>query len=296
VIYGPFAFASVKDQNVNIGGKLLVLVFLLGTSLAHAQGAAKKDSTPPVPSAAFAPVQSAPAPPATETSSSSDTPSATPGPAPQAWGPAVTEPPAARPVAAPSNAVSDDENGSRHAGAHLHDGFYTRLGLGIGYISATTEHDSAINGWGVAPDVWIGGSPTPGLAIGVTFNGVSVPNPHAEISAADSGGLGPVSGEAHGTLTYSVFGLFADYYPAPARGLHFMAGLNYSVFQFAADNGQSSKPASGVGLFGGLGYEWWIGNEWSVGPLARLHWASVSDDGGSTSVLSPVLLLGFTYH
>jgi hypothetical protein len=168
--------------------------------------------------------------------------------------------------------------------------------LGIGHISATTENDSTISGWGVAPDVWIGGSPAPGLAIGVTLSGVSVADPEADISAADSGGLGRVTGEAHGTLTYSIFGLFADYYPAPTGGLHFMAGVNYSVFKFAPDTGESAAPASGFGLFGGLGYEWWIGDEWSVGPLARLHWASVSDDGGTTSVLSPVFMLGFTYH
>jgi hypothetical protein len=274
---------------VNIGGKLLVLVSLLAAPLAQAQGA---DAKPPVPSATFAPVETAPSPAPTPAPPSPDAPSATPAPAPV---------PAARPTAAPSNQASEDEvsdngDGERQPGARLHDGFYLRLALGVGHLSATSEKDSTMSGWGVAPDVWIGGSPVPGLALGVTFSGLSVPNPEADISAADSGGLGRVTGEARGTLTYSIFGLFADYYPAPTGGLHVMAGLNYSVFKFALENGESSAAASGVGLFGGLGYEWWIGKEWSVGPLARVHWASVSDTGGKTSVLAPVLLLGFTYH
>jgi len=283
---------------VNIGGKPFLLMILLGAPLAQAQaqaqGAAKKEAAPPVPSATFAPVPSAP--PSTE----ADAPEVsfgTPEPAPP---PPASPPPAVPPAAAPSTPSSNegagDQNGAPRPGARLHDGFYTRLGLGVGYIATTSERDSTINGWGVAPDFWIGGSPTPGLAIGVTFSGVSASEPHADISEADSIGGERLTGDLHGTLTYSIFGLFADYYPAPTRGLHFMAGLNYSVLQLTADSGEKSVPASGFGLFGGLGYEWWIGDEWSVGPLARLHWASVSDDGGSTSVLSPVLLLGFTYH
>ena len=280
---------------MNTGGQLLLLAILLQAPLAQAQSTVKKEAAPPVPSATFAPVPSAPPP--TDAASAPEVSFNTPEPAPP---PPVAPPPAVPPAAATSSASSDeeagDENGALPRGAHLHDGFYTRLGLGIGHISGTSENDSKINGWGVAPDIWIGGSPIPGLAIGATFSGVSAVNPHADITAADSGGRGPVSGDARGTLTYSIFGLFADYYPAPTGGLHFMGGVNYSVFQFKPEGGDGLDPASGFGLFGGLGYEWWIGNEWSVGPVARLHWASVSDAGGSTSVLSPVFLVGFTYH
>jgi len=277
---------------VNIGKKLLLLTILLQAPVAEAQQPSKKEASPATPSAAFAPVPTSPAP-----STESGAPDVSFGPAEQAPPPPASAPPAV-PAAAASTAASNEEAGadSPPPGAHLHDGFYTRLGLGVGYISGTTENDSSISGWGVAPDIWIGGSPTPGLALGVTLSGVSAPNPHADVAAADSGGVGAVSGDARGTLTYSIFGLFADYYPMPRGGLHFMGGFNYSVFQFKPEEGEASSSDSGFGLFGGLGYEWWIGNEWSVGPLARLHWASVSSSGVSTSVLSPVLLLGFTYH
>lgn len=277
-----------------------LLACVLGTSLAHAQGPAKdQGALAPRSTDSFAPVAPEPATPAAEASS------ATPDPPAEAP-PAAPAPPAAKPrparvLVAPASeqpetaeTVQDEEEDK--GGAHVHDGFYMRLALGVGHISASTEKASTLSGWGVAPDIWIGGSPIPGLAIGVTFNGVSVTDPHAEITAADSGGLGPVSGDAPGTLTYSVFGLAGDFYPAPTGGLHFMAGINYSAFNFTADHGQETKPASGIGLLGGVGYEWWIGREWSVGPLARLHWASVSDAGTTFSILSPVLLLGFTYH
>jgi hypothetical protein len=302
----------------------IVLGLVLAARLAHAQGEPGSKAAAPASSGSF---DASPAPPSSNVDPSTTQPPAQPAPpapdsgvtsppaaigsAPDAIPPAgepSREPRSARVLAAPatdssnrdertSESVEAAEERELHArGFHVHDGFYLRLGLGAGFLSVRSEHDSTFKGWGVAPDIWIGGSPIPGLAIGVTLNGVSVVNPHLSATAADTGGLGPVSGEAPGTLTYSVFGVFADYYPEPSGGLHFMAGLNYSVAQFDAENGPDSDPASGVGLTGGLGYEWWIGRDWSVGPLARLHWASVSDVGGKLTVLSPVFLLGFTYH
>jgi hypothetical protein len=194
----------------------------------------------------------------------------------------------------------DDEEKKRKAPKErdyrVHDGFYLRAALGTGYISATTDNDSEISGWGIAPDIWIGGSPTPGLALAATLNGVTAPSPHATISAAESGGAGQVQGTIRGSLVYSAIGLVADIYPTPREGLHFMAGANYSTLHFDYDNGAQSGPATGVGLVGGVGYEAWIGREWSLGPLARLHWASVSQGRDTPSVLSPVFLLGLTYH
>lgn len=310
----------------------VLLVLVLWTPFAFAQGPIrqKAETAPPPSSGAFvlpsdepaAPVPPpAPAPPAaTGTPSAESTPpNPVPGDAAASGGDGgdgapesantqtAPAPRPARVIAAPSGErpdaggadetpPDDDEDQLHRRGFHVHDGFYLRLALGAGYVVATSENDSKLKGWGIAPDIWIGGSPAPGLAIGVTFNGVSAPDPHIDATAADTGGLGPISGEASGTLTYSVFGLFADYYPDPTGGLHLMAGVNYSVMKFEADNGVESDPASGIGLAGGIGYEWWIGREWSVGPLARLHWASLSDAGATTTVLSPVFLLGFTNH
>jgi len=286
------------------------------TPLPPSSGAFAADSAEPAPSGSPpAPAGPTPAVPVVPSSSAPESGASAPMSPPEGTvapeaadsaAPRSKEPRAARVIAAPSNELPDaaeseepglgDEEELHKRGHHVHDGFYLRLGLGAGYLMATSENDSTFKGWGIAPDVWIGGSPTPGLAIGVTFNGISTPDPYLNATAADTGGLGAVSGEAPGTLTYSVFGVFADYYPNPTGGFHLMAGLNYSLMKFEADNGLESDAATGVGLTGGLGYEWWIGNEWSVGPLARLHWASVSDVGGQTSVLAPVFLLGFTYH
>jgi hypothetical protein len=293
---------------VKIGGRLLVLS-LLSAPLSHAQAPASKAAPAAAPpsSATFgpdaeAPTTAAPAPPPAPPATVPDA-----GPEPEPAPPASSN--GARParvMMAPSSEAPeardeeptpvDEAEEPKAPHGHLHDGFYLRLALGVGYISAATKNDSSLTGWGVAPDIWMGGSPIPGLAIGVTFNGVSSASPHADIAAADSGGVGHVSGDIHGSLTYSVFGLVADIYPMPRAGLHFMAGVNYSVLKLDPDNGVEVDAASGVGLVGGVGYEWWIARDWSVGPLARLHWASVSDDVDTFTLLSPVILLGFTYH
>jgi hypothetical protein len=178
----------------------------------------------------------------------------------------------------------------------LHDGLYYRVAFGAGHFRARSENGSSVSGWGFSPEFWIGGSPVVGLALGGTVGFLLVPNPDAAITAADSDGAGDVSGEARGIVTYSTIGVFADYYPMPRAGLHIMTGLNLSSFKFTADSGQESQPASGLGVFAGVGYEWWAGEQWSVGPLVRLHWASVSDDGGTNSILSPVFMLGITNH
>jgi hypothetical protein len=52
----------------------------------------------------------------------------------------------------------------------------------------------------------------------------------------------------------------------------------------------------------GFGYEWWIGDEWSMGVLGRLSIAVLGeeDDRGRdfsrVAVASPAFLLSVTYH
>jgi hypothetical protein len=127
------------------------------------------------------------------------------------------------------------------------------------------------------------------------WSALLVADPDASISAADNNGVA-VSGQARGLTILSSLGTFVDFYPDPRTGLHFMAGLTYSSFSFTNEAGESSEAASGVGLFGGAGYEAWVSSEWSLGLLTRLQWAALSDSSGTTTALAPVLLLGLTCH
>jgi hypothetical protein len=234
---------------------------------------------------------------------------ATPGAADAASsgsGPGPAEPhaptvPAARaPTAAATSwdEPTDDDDGKANGVTHgrrFHDGAYSRYGIGGAYQSVTSGGGSTLTGGGVSVDAWFGGTPAPGWAIGAIWSALLVADPDASISAADNNGVA-VSGQARGLTVLSSLGPFVDVYPDPRAGLHFMAGVTYSSFSFTTDAGESSESATGVGLFGGAGYEAWIGSEWSLGLLTRLQWASLSDSSGTTTALAPVLLLGLTCH
>ncbi|WP_207750261.1 hypothetical protein, partial [Clostridioides difficile] len=60
---------------------------------------------------------------------------------------------------------------------------------------------------------------------------------------------------------------------------------------------------TGVGYMVGAGYEAWVGEQWSLGVLFRLQYATPSlkaDDGSTASVdtksFVPAVLIGVTYH
>ena len=51
----------------------------------------------------------------------------------------------------------------------------------------------------------------------------------------------------------------------------------------------------------GVGYEWWVGDEWSLGLLGRISYGSMSgsDDRGVSwthTTYAPALLLSATYN
>ncbi len=223
-------------------------------------------------------------------------PSIGPGPAePQAQLAAAAHAPTAAATSWDEPTDDDDTTNRVTRSKRFHDGAYSRYGFGGGYQSATSGGGSTISGGGVSVDAWFGGTPAPGWAIGAMWSALLVADPDASISAADNNGVA-VSGQAQGLTIFSSLGPFVDFYPDPRTGLHFMAGLTYSSFSFTNAAGESSESATGVGLFGGAGYEAWLSSEWSLGLLARLQWASLSDPSGTTTAFAPVLLLGLTCH
>jgi hypothetical protein len=106
----------------------------------------------------------------------------------------------------------------------------------------------------------------------------------------------------------TIFGPFVDWYPNPRSGFHLQAALGIAALtsgngdRFDSDDDDDDYRAFGAGIVLGLGYEWWVGNEWSLGVLARTQAAGLEgeDDSGVRWVhaagASPSLLLTLTYH
>jgi hypothetical protein len=175
-------------------------------------------------------------------------------------------------------------------GAHLHDGFYLRVGAGLGYLNGKISSDAlpgklTLSGVGLAVDVAAGLSVIPGWVIGGRAMVVTTYNPKLK----DSYGT---NDKVDATLYMLQF--VTDIYPMPAKGLHFMAGVGPMTMEIAQDvpagqtttyyySGSSSdnkarSTASGLALSLGGGWETWVSKQWSLGGLIMLNFAWMEQD------------------
>jgi hypothetical protein len=161
------------------------------------------------------------------------------------------------------------------AGYHVHDGFYLRLGLGLGggSTSISTNRDSAPNfelgGAGLAGNLWLGGTPWRGIAIGglISLQGMNEGDTVVEGDETDEGMNG-------GMLMLAPF---IDAFPDPQRGLHFGGALGLAFMSAKAKSKDLEQrflvkdyEGGGLGLSGWIGYMGWVGQEWSLGGLLQL--------------------------
>lgn len=181
---------------------------------------------------------------------------------------------------------------------HTHDGFFMRLGLNFGpnMTSQTIDPgglESDFSGLQIGSDLMLGGTPVPGLVLGGTLLWGRTADPTVE-----SGGQ---SRTLDGSLILLGLGFFANYYFDPTQGLHAQAILGYGAIDFVSSSGASGgNDPSGAILGLGVGYDFWIGNQWSVGPFGRVLYSNMSvEEGGVTAKVTqlyPSIGVAFTLH
>ncbi len=170
------------------------------------------------------------------------------------------------------------------------DGFFLGLHPTLGYLMLRERGgNGASSGLGFGFDALLGGSPTEGLAVGAILGGMGFPKPSREGAVADLGS----------DIVFSWFhiGGFADYYPDPGSGLHLLAELAYAQLSSSGDRAQS-QDYHGFALAGGLGYDWWVSANWSLGFTGRFTFASLRHQelGSDFWVLLPGFNFTATYH
>jgi hypothetical protein len=238
---------------------------------------------PPPPPAGEAPPQAQPAPPPPGAGAPPPGAGAPPpgayGPPPGAYGYPAEPPP---PMGPPPD-----------AGVHQHDGFYLRMGLGGGYASfdgSVVGIDTSIKGGGGAMELLLGGTPAPGFVIGGGFIFTSLNKPKVKV--------GNLEADATNNLSFGMIGVFADYYIDPTAGFHIQGMLGYANAQ--PETNGSNNSVAGPGFFLGAGYDFWVGDQWSIGPNARFVYASVkntnSDIDEKYSVTGFQILFSATLH
>ncbi len=180
-----------------------------------------------------------------------------------------------------------------------HDGLYLRLGIGPGYAFGKNELDDAnvkadVKGFAVSTELAIGGTLAPGLVLGVGSYSMVVPSP---TYSSDTGPDVDV-----GTHHVSGLGPFIDYYFDPHGGAHAELGLLLSAIYIQKKDQQEAASGAGFGAVLGGGYEFWIGEQWSMGPVFRIATYRDKVEGSDTNVKStlslwaPSVLFGATYH
>jgi hypothetical protein len=187
---------------------------------------------------------------------------------------------------------------------HDHDGFYFHAGTGLSGFDARIRSDvldRRVGGLSTSSDLAVGGTPMRGVAVGATWlrSSILVTTEPSDATAGNPLGI-QVTG-----ASLNVVGPFARYYPESREGLHldFATGLAaLTGLRREADPSDGRHVAFGGGFVLGIGYEAWVGEQWSLGIATRLVTALVSerDEAGVDWLVGmgafPNVLIGVTYH
>jgi len=181
------------------------------------------------------------------------------------------------------------------AEGRTHDGLQFRGTVGLGYISDAESSNATLHGGAGVLEVYLGGTPARGLVIGGFLSGASAIGP-----SVTADGLTVSSNDTR--LTLVTVGPYIDYYPNPHEGLHILGTLGFADLTASYDDGTISASDSGTGVTvgGGIGYDWWVGRDWSLGILGRFTFAATKRtvDGLNVSedTVVPALLFSFSYQ
>lgn len=182
-----------------------------------------------------------------------------------------------------------------------HDGFFARAEVGIALFAADVREPlyalgrTRTQGYGESSGLWAGGTPKRGLVIG---GGIWTARIDPTFTV-DGRRVSPDDDSVKVTLAR--FGPIIDWYPDPRAGFHAQVTPAIALLVESDEKGKPIEPgAIGPALAFGLGYEWFISRDFSLGLLARFGVARVdrSRAGRHERTLweTPELMLAYTYH
>lgn len=126
----------------------------------------------------------------------------------------------------------------------------------------------------------------PGFVLGGALLGHAFSEPDFELK--DSSGNTTDVDTSNETITFSVIGLFGQYYFDPTSGGYLQALIGFGQLDDDDDDDNSEERPSGA-VFGiGGGYDFWVGEQWSIGPELRIMYAPLKYEesltlGGTTA-------------
>lgn len=178
--------------------------------------------------------------------------------------------------------------------AHVHDGFYVRTGFGVGYVNLQANAgtpDETITGEGVNWELLLGGTLESGFVVGGGLVLTHAGGP----KSTSAGGEHVITSTSLGLI-----GVLGQYYFDDTSGTY-LQGVGGIAIALNRDRSiGTSHSLWGVGVGIAVGHDFWVGEHWSIGPAARLSWASLRDTdqyaNGVYTLWHPSILLGATLH
>ena len=169
-----------------------------------------------------------------------------------------------------------------------HDGFYMSLQAGFGYLSTSTDFDETLSGVTYSSAVMLGGTVGPVvIGGGFTYDNAFSPTYKAGGQEVD---LDDVK------LYLLGFGGFADIYVDPAEGLHFPIFLGWGGLEASVNGNVGGSDPTGLVVAVGGGYDFWVADEWSVGPLARFTYAPLKLNDASYNTKQFTVVADIKFH
>lgn len=181
------------------------------------------------------------------------------------------------------------------ADALTHDGFYMSFEAGIGYLSASMDapnYEQSMSSTTFSSGLLLGGTVGP-VVIGGGFTYDYGFSPSAEVNGQE--------GDLEDVKLYLIgIGAFADYYVEPGGGLHFLGFLGWGGLESSYKGDAGGSDPTGLLVTLGGGYDFWVADEWSIGPLARFTYAPLSYESAGSDLDVPTwhfsAVAEFTYH
>jgi hypothetical protein len=186
-------------------------------------------------------------------------------------------------------------------GRRRHDGFFARSDTGLAFLWAHVSGSggplgrTGILGFGQSASLSLGGTPERGLVIGGTAWTARIDPVFVE------GGQTVTPDDDSVKVTLLRVGPFVDWYPDPTGGFHAQLSAAFTAQVESDVKGNAIKPAAlGAALSVGIGHEWFVLDEISLGVLGRMAIGRVvrepSDGEQHTLWIIPELALTATYH
>jgi hypothetical protein len=162
--------------------------------------------------------------------------------------------------------------------------------LTVNFFGIGEEYEGHAEGFSVGGHVFAGYTVTKALVVGGGVFVEQVTDPEFELNNTDVANDVKV-----GTLV--LLGPGVVWYPNKEGGFHLLGAVGGARIELKDNSDRISDHAPvGAGIAIGVGYDFFIGDEWSAGVLLRGIGATLSDDNLTHRIASGALMLGVTYH